>query len=126
MAPDRLFVSDNKCNIIIKNTAGETLHHLDDLGRRFRFTVNSDGELIYIYKKFIINKLSKDMKTATAIIKSTDKWKPQYVYCSPITGDLLVGMFIKRSKKITRFNKKGQPTQDIQHDNNGQELCRNH
>lgn len=59
VAPDRLFVSDHKCNIIITNTAGENLHHLDDLGRRFRFTVNSDGELIYIDKKCIINKMSK-------------------------------------------------------------------
>lgn len=59
VAPDRLFVSDHKCNIIITNTAGENLHHLDDLGRRFIFTVNSDGELIYIDKKCIINKLSK-------------------------------------------------------------------
>lgn len=124
VASDRLYVSDQRCNLIITNTAGETLHHLDDLGRRFGFTVNSERELIYIDRHFIIKKMSIDMKTATVFIKSTEEWKPQYVYCSLITGDLLVGMFRKRSKKITRFNQKGQPTQDIQHDNNGQELYR--
>lgn len=59
MVLDWLFVSDYKCNIIIINIVGENLYYLDDLGRCFRFMVNSDGELIYIDKKCIINKLLK-------------------------------------------------------------------
>nr|XP_034319380.1 uncharacterized protein LOC117687243 [Crassostrea gigas] len=121
---DQAWVSD-VYKLILTDTADVFLHcvqdFLDSFFCRGLHTVNNESELIYIDKNYNINKLSKDMKTATTFIKKTGStWKPLCLYWSPFTGDLLVGMY----RKVTRYNQSGQLTQTIQHDNKGLGLYR--
>ncbi|XP_052679274.1 uncharacterized protein LOC128160049 [Crassostrea angulata] len=124
---DRVWVSDYN-HLILTDTTGVPLHRVEDscLGYGL-YTVNSESELIYIDRKYNINKLSKDMKTTTTCIKTTDStWIPRCVYWSPSTGDLLVGMWNLRiaTCKVTRYNQSGQLIQTIQNDNTGLGLYR--
>uniref|UniRef100_K1Q7V4 Tripartite motif-containing protein 3 n=1 Tax=Magallana gigas TaxID=29159 RepID=K1Q7V4_MAGGI len=125
---DRVWISDDIKNLILTDTTGVSLHGVGDLCSDLYgglHTVNSESELIYIDRNYNINKLSKDMKTTTTFIERTDStWEPRCVYCSPSTGDLLVGMCYIHTKtgKVTRYNQSGQPTQTIQHNNTGQGL----
>nr|XP_034321037.1 uncharacterized protein LOC117687863 [Crassostrea gigas]XP_034321038.1 uncharacterized protein LOC117687863 [Crassostrea gigas]XP_034321039.1 uncharacterized protein LOC117687863 [Crassostrea gigas] len=123
----RVWVSDGY-NLILTHTTGSTLHRVKDLCSDLYngfHTVNSDSELIYINKDYNINKLSKDMKTTTTFIKRIDfRWRPQCVYWSPFTGDLLVGMCKEEplTGKVTRYNQFRELTQTIPHENTGQGL----
>nr|XP_034310540.1 uncharacterized protein LOC117684056 [Crassostrea gigas]XP_034310541.1 uncharacterized protein LOC117684056 [Crassostrea gigas]XP_034310543.1 uncharacterized protein LOC117684056 [Crassostrea gigas]XP_034310544.1 uncharacterized protein LOC117684056 [Crassostrea gigas]XP_034310545.1 uncharacterized protein LOC117684056 [Crassostrea gigas] len=125
---DRVWVSDTENNLMLTDTTGVPLHRVEDSqGALGLHTVNSESELIYIDRNYNINKLSKDMKTTTTFIESTDSsWEPLCVYWSPSTGDLLVGMRYIHIKtgKVTRYNKSGQLIQTIQHDNTGRGLCK--
>ncbi|XP_056007448.1 uncharacterized protein LOC125653150 isoform X2 [Ostrea edulis] len=122
---DRVWVSDN--NLILTDTTGDTIHRVTDiitpLYRGALHTVNISGELIYIDSDNI-NKLSTDNKTITRLIQSTSPWYPQCVYCSPSTGDLMVGMYKYETKtaKVTRYNSSGQHILTIEHDNTGHTL----
>uniref|UniRef100_K1PFM4 Tripartite motif-containing protein 2 n=1 Tax=Magallana gigas TaxID=29159 RepID=K1PFM4_MAGGI len=127
---DRVWVSDGH-NLVLTDTTGVPLHRVEDSWSGDIFTgnglhtVNSESELIYIDRNYNINKLSKDMKTTTTFIERTDStWRPQCVYWSPSTGDLLVGMYNDDTKtaKVTRYNQSGQLTQTIQNDNTGMGL----
>uniref|UniRef100_K1PLW5 Tripartite motif-containing protein 3 n=1 Tax=Magallana gigas TaxID=29159 RepID=K1PLW5_MAGGI len=125
---DRVWVSDDRNNLMLTDTTGVPLHRVEDscrgdiLGNGLH-TVNSESELIYIDRKYNINKLSKDMKTTTTFIERTDSTcRPRSVYWSPSTGDLLVGMYNYGTGKVTRYNQSGQLTQTIQHDNTGRGL----
>uniref|UniRef100_K1Q322 Tripartite motif-containing protein 2 n=1 Tax=Magallana gigas TaxID=29159 RepID=K1Q322_MAGGI len=124
---DRVWVRDRN-NLILTDKTGVPLHRVEDSCRGLYgglHTVNSESELIYRDRNDNINKLSKDMKTTTTFIKRTDStWEPQCVYWSPSTGDLLVAMQNHRTvkSKISRYNKSGQPTHTIEHDNTGLEL----
>ncbi|XP_065939210.1 uncharacterized protein [Magallana gigas] len=124
---DRVWVSDRKNNLMLTDTTGVPLHRLKDSCSgvyRGSHTVNSESELIYVDRKYNINKLSKDMKTTTTFIERTDStWEPRCVYWSPSTGDLLVGMYREITEytgigKVTRYNQRGQLTQTIQNNNN--------
>ncbi|XP_065937566.1 E3 ubiquitin-protein ligase TRIM71 isoform X4 [Magallana gigas] len=123
---DRVWVS-NINNLMLTDTTGVPLHRVED-SRSYLFglhTVNSESELIYIDRDNNINKLSKDMKTTTTFIETTDSiWEPQCVYWSPSTGDLLVAMYNNDTEtgKVTRYNQSGQLTQTIQNNNTGQGL----
>ncbi|XP_065931750.1 uncharacterized protein [Magallana gigas] len=125
---DRVWVSDDWNNLILTDTTGVPLHHVEDsCSSDGLHTVNSENELIYINRNYNINKLSKDMKTTTTFIERADStWEPQCVYWSPSTGDLLVAMSIDDTEtgKVTRYNQSGQLTQTIQNDNTGLGLYR--
>lgn len=115
---DRAWVNDHKNNLILTNTTGVTLHYVMDLCSSLYgpHTVNSESELIYINRKFNINKLSKDRKTTTTIIDRTDFTSiPQCVTWSPCTGGLLIGMYnaYTGTGKVTRYNQSGKLTQTI-------------
>nr|XP_022311932.1 uncharacterized protein LOC111117143 [Crassostrea virginica] len=127
VTPDRVWVSDED-NIILTDTAtGKQLHSVEDpLGLPTGIhTVNCQGELIYICKEFNIIKLCNDMKTTTTLIKHTDTtWEPQCVYCSPSSGDLLIGMCREDTDtytctgKVMRDNNTGKYKQTIPHNDN--------
>uniref|UniRef100_K1PYF6 Uncharacterized protein n=1 Tax=Magallana gigas TaxID=29159 RepID=K1PYF6_MAGGI len=126
LTSDRVWVSDGRNNLILTDTTGVSLYRVEDLCSSDRYTgnglhtVNSESELIYIGRNYNINKLSKDMKTTTTFLERTDStWRPQCVYWSLSTGDLLVGSYRKepRTGKVTRYNQSGQITQTIQNDN---------
>ncbi|XP_052683183.1 uncharacterized protein LOC128163597 [Crassostrea angulata] len=126
---DCAWVNDHENNLILTNTTGVTLHYVMDLcsSGYGSHTVNSESELIYINRTFNINKLLKDRKTTTTIIKRTDFTSiPQCVTWSPCTGDLLIGMCYihSRTGKVARYNQSGQLTQTIQHHKKGWELFR--
>ncbi|XP_056007525.1 uncharacterized protein LOC125666278 isoform X1 [Ostrea edulis] len=120
---DRVWVSDYN-NLILTDTTGDTIHRVTDIGWYRGHTVNSSGELIYIDSDYNINKLSTDNKTVTRLIQSTSPWYPRCVYCSPSTGDLMVGMWNIDTKtgKVTRYNSSGQHILTIEHDNTGHTL----
>ncbi|XP_052693119.1 uncharacterized protein LOC128171377 isoform X1 [Crassostrea angulata] len=127
---DRVWVSGIN-NLMLTDTTGVPLHRVEDSCSYIHglHTVNSESELIYIDRRHNINKLSKDMKTTTTFIETTDfTWRPQCVYWSPSTGDLLVAMCDYDTKtgkvtgKVTRYNQSGQLTQTIQNDNTGRRL----
>ncbi|XP_061187271.1 uncharacterized protein LOC133195444 [Saccostrea echinata] len=123
---DRVWISD-LFNLILTNTAGDKLHHLTDIDSGYGVhTVTRDGDLIYIDSHGNINKLSTDHRVQTTLIKyNTAPWRPQCVYSSPSTGDLLVGMFNTdtNTAQVNRYNNTGLHIQTIQHDNNtGQRL----
>ncbi|XP_052681678.1 uncharacterized protein LOC128162487 [Crassostrea angulata] len=124
---DRVWVSDDRNNLMLTDTTGVPLYHVVDSWSDFYgHTVNSESELIYIDRNYNINKLSKDMKTTTTFIERTEStWRPRCVYWSPSTGHLLVGMCYNRhtkTGKVTRYNQSRQLTQTIQHDNTGLRL----
>lgn len=121
VTPDKVWVSDTRNNLILKNTAGGTLHHIMDLYNGDGVhTVNSMSELIYIDREHGIKKLSKDRKTLTTLINNTlSEWKPLCVYWSPFTEDLLVGMvgkFVATADTgiVIRYNQAGEITQRMQ------------
>ncbi|XP_056007785.1 uncharacterized protein LOC125666670 isoform X2 [Ostrea edulis] len=122
---DLVWVSDDN-NLILIDTTRDTIHRVANIITSLftggLHTVNSSGELIYIDSKHNINKLSTDNKTVTILIQSTSPWYPQCVYCSPSTGDLMVGMFNYRTGKLTRYNSSGQHILTIEHDNTGHTL----
>nr|XP_022312626.1 uncharacterized protein LOC111117735 isoform X2 [Crassostrea virginica] len=129
VTPDRVWVSDFN-NIILTDTAtGKQLHSVEDPldSGDGKHTVNCEGELIYIDEDKNVNKLSSDMETTTTLIKHTDKtWIPQSVYCSPSSGDLLVGMWrhdidtfsSPYTGKVMRYDKTGKRKQTIPHNDN--------
>eukprot|EP00105_Crassostrea_gigas_P041113 XP_019925261.1 PREDICTED: uncharacterized protein LOC105334143 [Crassostrea gigas] len=138
--PDQVWAS-NVRHLILKYTKGVIQHRVNDPYIGFCqgiHTVNNENELIYINKDYDIKKLSKDMKTTTTFIESTDNtWKPRCVHWSPFTGDLLVGMYSNEPRddtddmydadgtgKVFRYNKSGQLTQTIQYENTELELYR--
>nr|XP_022289266.1 uncharacterized protein LOC111101189 [Crassostrea virginica] len=127
VTPDRVWVSDYN-NLILTDTAtGKQLHSVEhSLDSELEIhTVNCEGELIYIDKERNIIKLCNDMETTTTLIKHTDKtWKPRCVYCSPSSGDLLVGMYRRDTDtgtftgKVMRYDNTGKHKQTIPHDDN--------
>nr|XP_022337268.1 uncharacterized protein LOC111133298 [Crassostrea virginica] len=123
---DRVWVSDIN-NLILTDTAtGKQLYSVEDSLHSFgTHTVNCDSELIYIDEDKNINKLSRELKTTTTLIKLTDTtWKPLCVYCSPSSGDLLVGMYRDDTDtdtftgKVMRYDNTGKHKQTIPHDDN--------
>ncbi|XP_078311483.1 uncharacterized protein LOC111101954 isoform X2 [Crassostrea virginica] len=128
VTPDRVWVSDWD-NIILTDIAtGKQLHSVEHPLRysgSAKHTVNCEGELIYIDKERNIIKLCNDMETTTTLIKHTDKtWRPRSVYCSPSSGDLLVGMCREdtdsrtNTGKVMRYDNTGKYKQTISHDDN--------
>ncbi|XP_056003836.1 uncharacterized protein LOC130046518 isoform X3 [Ostrea edulis] len=118
---DRVWVSDDN-NLILTDTTGDTIHRVTDITFYGEHTVNSSGELIYVDSKRNINKLSVNNHTVTTQIEYTSPWQPRCVYCSPSTGDLMVGMcnYKTNKGKVTRYNSSGQHILTIQHDNKRQ------
>lgn len=95
-------------------------------------TVNGENELIYVNLSKDIYKLSSDMKTTVRLISGkNDIWHPRCVFWSPLSGDLLTGMwkYGKDGKeknswtgKVARYNPSGELKQTIQHNSSGHEL----
>lgn len=120
-------------NIILTDTTGITLHRQGNICANLfggSHTVNNEGELIYIDLNYNISKLSKDMIETTIFIERAGiEWKPRCVYCSPSTGDLLVGMLREGTEtgKVARYSHCGKLTQTIEHDSKGlEQYCKLH
>lgn len=125
------WISGLRSDLRFTNTTGCNLENwknlLSDFYRNGLYTVNSEGELIYIAWDHNINKISKDMHDITTVIQNTHfPWEPRCVHCSLITGDLLVGMvtgeqldaqnaFLENAGKVIRYNQTGELLQTIQY-----------
>ena len=120
VTPYRVWVSnDYGKKIILKDTTtNKTLYRLTDscLQKGGSHTVNSKGELFYIDINYNIKKLCSDMKTKTIFLQREDyEWILLSIYCSPSSGDFLVGKHCARNNKgkVNRFNSSGQLIQTI-------------
>lgn len=120
---DKVWVSDDENNLILTNTKGEILRHLNDIySDSFScglHTVNSENEFIYIERNHDIKILSTNLRTFKLIKAEDSIWKPLCVYFSWSTGDLLVGAcrYDTWIGKIIRYSKTGERKQQIQHNN---------
>lgn len=122
MTPDLIWVSDYNKLILVDTTNGDELHKVDDSLHDSgcgNHTVNSAHELVYIVQENIY-KLSNDTKKTILHIKNRDStWLPKSLYCSPSTGDLLVGMWrydkdgLKFTGKVMRYDITGKCIQTI-------------
>lgn len=115
----------DETELIMTNAVGNTLHRQTNVLQKSEgiHTVNNDGELIFIDKNNSIKKLSKYMNTTITLIERTDTTlDPWCAYWSPLTEDLLVGLYSNSTSKVARYNKVGNLTQSIQHDNTGLDL----
>jgi hypothetical protein len=123
---NRVWVSD-RYNLILADATGVTIRRVTDISPWYKaglHTVNSRGELIFIDSKHNINKLSTDNTTVTTLLKFTSPWRPRCVYCSPTTGQLMVGMYsyYTDTAKVTVYSDQLEPVQTIQHDNTGHSM----
>lgn len=115
---DQIWVSEGK-NIFMTSRAGAILYRLSDLDENNSYgshTMTRAGELLYVDNKYTIKKLSKNpIKIETymkvdGVTRSAMK-NPPCLFCSPLTGDLLIGF----DKKVNRYNKIGELIHTIQH-----------
>ena len=134
VSTDLIWLHERHNLILWDTTTGESIHCVEgscDSGGTH--TLNREGELVYVDKDNDINILKKNMQTKTHFVERTcftptNQYKPTCLYCSPFTGDLLVGMAIPDTYpnagigKVVRYNSSGQLTQTTEHDNTGQPL----
>lgn len=91
LAPDNIWVSDNKQNLMLTNKKGEHLHLVKRNRSNGIHTVSRDRDLIYIDNDNNIKTLSSDLKlTKTFLETKNSQWKLLCVHCCQSTGDLLV------------------------------------
>ena len=128
---DRVWISERNKLVLIDMTTGEIIHTLNDVVSGFWLglhTVNVDCELLYISNDNTIIKLSNDRKTSTKLVDFDFKMgldvKPRSLYCSPSSGDVLIGMHIfdmtkkEYDSRIARFNKTGKFTMTLPREDN--------
>ena len=116
VTPHQAWLSDGDTVTLIDIRTCKTLH---SVSRETHYmcqsygshTVNSKRELIYIDD--YVRRLSRGRKTTTTFIKKESIWHPQCLYCSPATGDVLVGMYIENTGKVTRYDNDGHLKQTI-------------
>lgn len=119
-----------KNKLVLTNIKGVSLHHQSDVysgSLQGTHTANKECEIFYIDKRLNINKYSNDVGNITPFVKNTDSpWRPECLYWSSSTEDLLVGMCRydknRMRGKLTRYNKNGKPIQTIQYRNSSEEL----
>lgn len=125
---EEILVSDQYHNLILSNMAGKVLHkyettRLDTCGSGIH-TVNNKKELLFINENLNIYKASEHFQKSSKFKGTYSMWTAACLYCSPTTGDLLVGMdrIDERKSQVARYNQSGKQTQTIQNDSNGLEL----
>lgn len=101
---DRVWTGDYDNNIILTNTAtGDILYSVQNALRSFSgiHTVNHEGELLYVDEDYNVKKITKDMENIN-FIRTESEWLPRCLYCSPDTGEVMVGMyaFITYEEKV--------------------------
>lgn len=122
---DRVWVNE-KDTLILTDSNGDTLTCLKTLNEFSGLhSINKDNELIYIDDNHNIITLANNMenKKTNTSIKSTE-WKPNCLFYSRSTGDLLVGMYAESEGegKIIRYSQSREQTQTIKHDSEGYNL----
>lgn len=80
--------------------------------------MNSKDEIFYIDRDNDIKKIS-DYKETTTFKRSKNSYRNHCVYCSPSTGDLLVGVSNRVTGMVDRYSQTGHLTQTIKYDKRG-------
>lgn len=124
LAHDKFWICDNS-KLVLMDTSGAVYHRLNDIWNYVHITglhsVSREQELIYINRDSNLTKLSKDTKTRSIFFKrEKSKWRPQCVFCSHSSSDVLVGMWeiLTDRGKIMRFNSTGEVKDKIEKDKN--------
>lgn len=121
-SPDHIWLYDED-NLVLTNTKGEKLFQIKDIiGKYYHcygtHTVTKEKELIYFDRDGKILKLSKDRNLKSQLpILSSFSCRAYCVYCSPLTGDLILGMcnhdtntcIIKRYNVTENLQSQNQP-----------------
>jgi hypothetical protein len=119
---DQIWVGDGN-SLVLTDTTGICIHRVVDITQGYRglHTTNSCGELIYINKYDDINKLSIHDENVITLLERKSSWRPECVFCSPTTGDLLVGLYDMATwtGQVNRYKMDGQHILTIQHKNAG-------
>ena len=91
---NRVWVSDRNNLILTDTIRGDILYTLKDSvdSDRAKHTMNREGELIYINKDEVVQLFSNAKETTTPLKNTDCRLMPQCLYCSPSTGDILVGV----------------------------------
>lgn len=109
-------ISTGEILYTVKNANGPITHSLEHGGVGFH-AVNFECQLFYIDKYEHIKKLSRDRKETTIYFSKTSSEETiQCLYCSPDSGDLLIGIALKRSGVIARFDSTLKKFHHINHD----------
>lgn len=120
VTPDRIWISGISELYLVDAITGYTLYSLEDPlpeSKSGLHAVNSLGELFFIDKEYNIQKLSRNRETLTTFSRRINaEWEPQCVYCSPCTGDILVGAKKNVTGKVIRYNDFGDVAQILQSD----------
>ena len=134
MKQNNVWVNDRHKLMLIDTKSGDNLYCLEGVlldSFSGLHAINSKCELFFIDAYRHIKTLSTDRTTVTNFIEVTStEWIPKSLYCSPFTGDLLVGMLscqiIKSwhiyKGKILRYDNAAQLKQSIPHDSTSDEL----
>lgn len=134
--PNMCWVSDG-IKVTLTNITGDTLYHLKSTFSLISWhtgiyhTVNNEGDLIYIDLSGSIKQLSLDKETISEIIEINylEENQPRCVFCSPLNGDLLVGMVDKfhfdeeKKGKVYRYKKNWSLAQTSKFDKTGLKIC---
>jgi hypothetical protein len=125
LTSDLIWVRDDD-DLILTDGTGLTMHHVTDLAPFYTLggvhTVNSYDELIYIDRKYNIIKVSADNTSVITLLKRPSPWRLRCVYCSPITGYLMVGMLNRDAARVILYSDTLEHILTIQNDNAGHGL----
>ncbi|XP_056001992.1 uncharacterized protein LOC125662743 [Ostrea edulis] len=129
VSTNRIWISDFYTKFILTDTRGTTLDRLRDTDHSIIYgfhTVSTAGELIYIDSDRNIGKLSRVQNVKSLLIKNEQPWTPHCVFCSPSTGDILIGMnkldHSHKDAKVNRYNNKGHHVQTTEKNKTGERI----
>lgn len=73
---------------------------------RSTYTITREQELIYLNKNGNIVKISRDMESTIFPIITDSFFRPHSIYCSPYSGELLIGMLNSSTNdsKLAKYN----------------------
>ena len=95
MTRDRVWISEKKKLFLVDITTGSILHTINGVASGFWWgvhTVNINHDLFYISNDNSIIRLSNDRRATTVFKETEPSVQLRSLYCSPSTGDLLIGM----------------------------------
>lgn len=107
---DQIWFSERD-KLFSTNTKDETINEISydlsySLYFRSTYTITREQELIYLNKNGNIVKISRDMESTILPIITDSFFRPHSIYCSPYSGELLIGMLNSSTNdsKLAKYN----------------------
>ena len=129
VAPNRVWISDRNKIILVDTETGVNLCTVEGLCNHYwdsehAHTASPEGLLVYVDKNYNINTFSVDEERNTIYTNNSGSlWKIKCVYCSPFSGDVLIGLHLsdisdsnwmcENTGKVVRYSSDEQLTQTI-------------